>query len=137
MSHGSAAGFLDTSVVVRYLTGDPPDMAGRAAKLIDGGSKLILSELVLVETAYVLESVYEVERDPLVAALGDLVRRRNLTLAQLPKNAALDALDLCRGSRRVSFTDALLWALAVSSDSPTVYSFDRRFPGDGIELPAL
>jgi hypothetical protein len=27
--------FLDTSMVVRYLTGDPPEMAEKAARVID------------------------------------------------------------------------------------------------------
>lgn len=56
MTGARPEGFLDTSVVVRYLTGDPPEMADRAAALIDAGGALILSELVLIETAYVLES---------------------------------------------------------------------------------
>ena len=28
--------FLDTSMVVRYLTGDPPNMAEQAARVIEG-----------------------------------------------------------------------------------------------------
>ena len=52
------ASFLDSSVIVRYLTDDPPEMAERAARIIETNEELILSELVLVETAYVLESVY-------------------------------------------------------------------------------
>jgi predicted nucleic-acid-binding protein len=137
MTAARPVGFLDTSVVVRYLTGDPPEMADRAAALIDAGAELVLSELVLVETAYVLESFYEIEREPLTEALGDLVRRRNLKLLGLPKNIVLEALALCRGSRRVSFADALLWAQAVHADTPRVYSFARRFPGEGIELPKV
>jgi len=30
------SGFLDTSMVVRYLTGDPPDLADLAGRVIDG-----------------------------------------------------------------------------------------------------
>ena len=45
---------LDTSAVVRYLTADPPELAARAAGLIEGESRLLVSELVLTETAYVL-----------------------------------------------------------------------------------
>ena len=37
------SGFLDTSVVVRYLTGDPPGMAVEASRIIDG---VDLSELL-------------------------------------------------------------------------------------------
>lgn len=37
---------LDTSYVVRYLTDDPPDMAERAAEVIESDEILILSEMV-------------------------------------------------------------------------------------------
>lgn len=56
MNTPAAGAFLDTSCVVRYLTGDPPAMAKRAAQILDAAQALVLSELVLVETAYVLRS---------------------------------------------------------------------------------
>lgn len=135
MSTGRPSGLIDSSVLVRYLTNDPPEMAERAAALIDAGGELVLSELALIESAYVLESFYGVGRDPLTEALAGVVRRRNVRLLGLPKSVVLEALDLCRGSRRVSFTDALLWAQAVQSGIRRVYTFDRRFPNEGIELP--
>ena len=48
--------FLDTNCIVRYLTDDPPEMAERAARVIDSEQFLTVSVLVIVETAYVLES---------------------------------------------------------------------------------
>ena len=38
--------FLDTSVAVHYLTGDPPAMAGEAARIIAGGSRLQVTDAV-------------------------------------------------------------------------------------------
>lgn len=135
MSSARAASFIDTSVVVRYLTGDPPEMADRAAAVIDSAADLMLSKLVLVETAYVLESFYRVDRDSLTDALSGLVRRRNVELLGLRKDLALEALSLCRDSRRVSYTDAFLWAEARQAGEPSrVYCFDRKFPGRDIEL---
>jgi predicted nucleic acid-binding protein len=48
---------LDTSVIVRYLTDDPPEMAEQAARVLDGPQNVVISEVVLVETAHVLSSV--------------------------------------------------------------------------------
>jgi predicted nucleic acid-binding protein len=53
---------LDTSVLVRYLTGEPPDQAERATALIEGDQELCVPVIALVETAYVLSTVYGVER---------------------------------------------------------------------------
>jgi len=128
--------FLDTSVIVRYLTDDPPALAARAAQIIDSEQTLIVSELVLVETAYVLASVYQTPRAAIVDALSLLVQKANLRLFTLPKPLALEALHLCRNSQRYSFTDAFLWAFARHAGIPHIYTFDGRFPSDAILLYA-
>jgi predicted nucleic acid-binding protein len=133
MSGGSQPSFLDTSVVVRYLTDDPPEMAARAAEVIDGSTEVVLSEVVLVETAYVLDSVYGVPRNELVDALISFVQRRNIKLLTLSKPLAVEALGICRDSKRHSFSDALVWAEAVEAGAETVYTFDRQFPARGLD----
>ena len=125
---------LDTSYVVRYLTGDPPDMAERAAQVIDSDEVLILSELVLMEAAYVLGSFYKMLRPDVVDILMELVQRQNLRLATLSKPRVLQALILCRNSKRHSFADVLIWAQARERDAEGVYSFDRRFPSEGLAI---
>mgnify|MGYP006189200823 CR=1 FL=1 len=126
--------FLDTSIVVRYLTDDPPPMAEAAARIIEGEETLIISELALMEAAYTLASVYGLERDMIVDLLASLLQRENLTSLTLPKSSVLEALDLCRGSKRVSFGDALLWAQARDAGAARLYSFDRRFPSKDLEV---
>jgi predicted nucleic-acid-binding protein len=138
VSPTAPAPFLDTSVVVRYLTDDPPEAAARAAEIIDGAEVVVLSEVVLIESAYVLESVYGVARFDLVDALISLVQRRNIRLLNLSKPLALEALATCRDSRRVSFSDAVLWAEAIDSGAERIFTFDKRFPATGIDagMPA-
>lgn len=125
---------LDTSVIVRYLTNDPPHMAERAARVIDGTATVIVSEVVLAETAYVLSSVYAIARADVVDALVALIQRRNVRMLSLPKPLVIEALQACRGSKRVSFVDAILWAQARHSGSPRISTFDARFPKAGVEL---
>jgi len=60
--------FLDTSVLIRHLTGDPPEVAIRATAAVAEAEQLLLTDSVLAECVYVLESFYEVER-PRVAEL--------------------------------------------------------------------
>lgn len=122
------APFIDTSVVLRYLTADPPELSRQAADLIEQLPSWVLSEVAICEIAYVLESVYRVQRDKVVDALSALIQRHNVRVLGLPKATALEALDKCRGSRRVSFTDALIWAQARHAGAPKIWTFDRRFP---------
>ena len=126
--------FVDASVLVRYLTGDPPEMLTAAGRIVDETPSLILTDVVLAETAYVLESFYKVPRAALVDSLVDLLRKKNLETFCMDKALAVQALLLCRPSKRVSFADALVWAVARSAGGSTVYSFDERFPGEGLEL---
>jgi len=137
MTGDRAPAFLDTSYVVRYLVNDPPEMAQRAADIIDGEETLVLSEIVLLETAYVLTSVYSVPRAAVVDSLIELVQRANLRLASLPKASVLEALPLCRNSARISFADALIWAQALDMGAKRIYTFDGRFPARGITIEGL
>jgi len=53
--------FLDTNVLIRHLTGDPPNQAALATATLSGPGPLLLADLILAECVYVLESFYEVE----------------------------------------------------------------------------
>lgn len=128
---------LDTSFLVRYLTNDPPAMAARAAEILDSDEPLVLSEMALLESAYVLSTVYGVARPDVVDALAALVQKSNLRLVALPKERVLEALWLCRDSKRHSFVDAFLWAQAREMQVDCIYSFDRRFPAEGVRVVGL
>lgn len=124
--------FLDTSVVVRYLTDDPPDAAHLARQIIDGVDALTLTDVVLIESLYVLTSVYKIPRGVVVDQLVRLVAKENITVFALDKDTVIHGLLLCRRSGRVSISDAMIWAAARSANASTVFSFDRRFPTEGV-----
>lgn len=128
------SGLLDTSMVVRYLTGDPSELAERAARVIDGAEGLQVSDVVIAETAYVLMSVYGIPRSSVVDHLVAFLQKENISPFALDKGVVLQALLLCKPSGRVSFADAMVWAAARSSESKVVYSLDERFPEDGLEV---
>jgi predicted nucleic acid-binding protein len=125
---------LDTSFVVRYLTGDPPKPARVAKDVIDGEAMVGLTDVAVVETAYVLTTRYRVPRDVAVDALVGLTRRRNVATLGASKEFVVLGLLMCRGSGRVSFGDAMIWAVARSKGVETVYSFDEHFSSDGLTV---
>ncbi len=121
-------------MLVRYLTGDPPDLAEQAAQVIDGEEGLQVTDVVLAETAYVLTSVYRISRGVVADHLIAFLQKENVAPFALDKGTVLQALLLCKPSGRVSFADAMVWAAARSSGTRVVYTLDERFPGDGVEL---
>lgn len=109
-------------------------MAQPAARLIESEDELYVTETILVETAHVLRRLYGVAREDIAGLLVRLLRRRNIAVHGLDKGTVITAILLTRPSGRVSIPDALIWASARSVAPSTVYSFDRRFPAEGIEV---
>jgi predicted nucleic acid-binding protein len=121
-------------MIVRYLTGDPPDLADLASQVIDQEENLLVSDAVIAETGYVLISVYRIPREIVIDHLLLFFQKHNIHPFALDKDMLLQALLLCRPSRRISFVDALLWAAARSSEARVIYSLDARFPPEGVEI---
>lgn len=126
--------FLNTSVIIRYLTGDHPEMSDQATQIIEEVDDLTITEGILGETAFVLTSVYGMSRQQVVDRLMSLVQRDNISTYAMDKSLVLRGLEMCRPSGRVSIGDAMIWAAARSDRASAIYTFDRRFPGEGIEI---
>jgi predicted nucleic acid-binding protein len=114
--------FVDTNVVIRHLTGDPPEMAQRAAALLASGTRLLLADVVLAECVYVLESYCEVERP----RIADLMR----AAIAFPSIETVDPASLLRALEiyeldRLDFAEAYLVALAEATGVNQIVSFDR------------
>jgi predicted nucleic acid-binding protein len=122
---GSAArlsAFVDSNVLVRHLTGDPPDQAKRATAFLRGGESLILVDLVAAEVVYVLESVYEVERERVAELVRAIV---GFPAVLVPDEALLlRALEIYE-QYRIHFAESYLAACAEASGVGAVASFDR------------
>jgi predicted nucleic acid-binding protein len=122
MGRGAAlTALLDTNVVIRHLTGDPPALAQRATRLL-AREELLLTDTVFAETVFVLESFYEVPR----ARTANLMR----AALALPGIRALDTVLLLRAldvyeHSRLHFVDAYLVAVAELSGVKAIASFDR------------
>ncbi|MBF6620817.1 MAG: type II toxin-antitoxin system VapC family toxin [Patulibacter sp.] len=116
-------GYLDTNVLVRHMTGDPPEMAARATALLSSAERLELPDLIVAEVVYVLESFYRVPREQ-VAELARAVIAFPPIETESPQRL-LRTIELYE-RERLDFADAYLVACAEQSPHRTVVSFDRR-----------
>lgn len=114
--------FLDTNVVVRHLTGDPPDMAKRATAFLRQTSELFLADLVVAETIYVLESFYQVEREQIAITIRSLLAFDSISVVD--SDVLLRAVEVYEIDR-LDFAEAYLVACAESTGIGRVVSFDR------------
>jgi len=114
--------FVDTNVLIRHLTGDPPDLAARATTFLAEADELLLPDLIVAEIVYVLESYYEVPTE-------DVARLVRSVIAFAPIQT-LDPAVLLRSlevyeTHRIDFAEAYLVASAEAAGIPDIVSFDR------------
>lgn len=114
--------FIDTNVLVRHLTGDPPDLAARATAYLGTEPELLLTDLVAAETVYVLESFYESPRDQVARAMRSLVAFDSIVCVD--PALLLRAIEVYE-TDRLDFAEAYLVACAESTGVGNVASFDR------------
>jgi predicted nucleic-acid-binding protein len=121
---------VDTNIVVRYLTGDDPAQFARAVGAMEGG-ETFLGLTVLLETEWVLRSVYRYRSSRVVEALRSLAGLRTVTLEE----EATVSIALLWLERGLDFADALHLARAQSCEA--FVTFDRDLMARAATLSAV
>jgi predicted nucleic-acid-binding protein len=120
----------DTNVLVRFLTRDHAAQAARAASLLSG-SLVWISKTVLLETAWVLLSLYGFTAIEVNEALKGFAGLRNVRIE--------DPLQVAKAfewtAMGIDFADAL--HLASSAGTNRFLTFDRRFARRANRLPGV
>ncbi len=130
---------LDTNLLVRFITGEPADMAKRARALIEknesGALALRIVPMVVAETVFVLTGkIYGFDRREVASALIQFLESPSIEVEK--REALIAALGLFR-DHPLDFVDACLAAQArLSGDG--LASFDADFAKiPGLDLAAL
>jgi predicted nucleic-acid-binding protein len=121
---------IDTNVVVRYLTGDDPKQTTKARALIDG-TDVFVATTVLLETEWVLRSVYAFDANDIAAALTAFGGLERVTFED--PGASANALNWA--GQGIDFADAL--HLARSEGCEAFATFDAKFAKIGGRLSGM
>ena len=128
------AAWLDTNVIVRFLTNDPAPLAQRAHRLLAraeaGDITLRLTPIIVAEIVWVLRTIYRREPAEIAAGLSALLKADGIAAEQ--RDTLLEALDLMVGEK-VAFPDTYGAISARQADEP-VCTFDAGFKRLGVEL---
>src|SRR5450432_367006 len=111
---------VDTNVVVRLLTGDHPKQSAAARSLFAAGPVWI-AKTVLLETAWVLRSLYGFDDSAVRDAFTKLLGLNNVHTEDKPSMAAALALTV----HGIELADAI--HLSGSPPGTVFVSFDRSF----------
>lgn len=119
---------LDTSALLRYLTGDAPTAARAVESLLAGSERVGISTAVLVETVHILRGGTSPRTNPDVAdTLIRLLAHENIALTDLDARLASAAIAGVRHLSPRHLVDALISAAAYQAGASTLVTADRKF----------
>ena len=113
---------IDTNVLVRLLVRDDVQQVGAAEKFVAKGAWV--SQLVLVETLWVLDAVYGRTAAQIAAAVDRLLAHADLSLQDAEVVAA--ALGQFRAKPALGFSDCLVLEVARKAGHLPLGTFDRQ-----------
>ena len=123
--------YVDTSVVVSYLTGDDPVQTPAAMAIIETQATRAISIVSILEASHVLRTAYLYDRRNVASALVDLISRRNIVVAEFAKEHVFRWLEVWREGSAGSPGDALIAASMSAHDAEAIATFDTGFPKAG------
>ena len=113
---------LDTNFLVRLIAGDERAQERAVLRLLaDRTTNFFIGDVTLAELVWVLEGIYEFNREELVRALEALLNRADLVFE--------DAIRVRRAARHFAgggdFADALILGRAQAEGCAALASFDK------------
>lgn len=117
---------LDTNVLIRLLTGDDAGQRVRARAFIERrcspGNPAFVNRIVVIETVWVLESVYAYTRKEISAAIDALLRTVDIAI----EGAEFVRAALAMYRRGADFADAMIAATNIARGCTQTATFDRK-----------
>ena len=117
---------LDTNILIRLLTKDDPNHTALAERLLqkaaDAEEPCFISDPVLCEVEWVLESSYRAKRGDVLAAMQELLGGDLFVFED--REVLRQAIGTYQESK-ADFSDCLIGAKALARGARTTYTFER------------
>ena len=118
---------LDTNILVRFLVRDDKKQAEavyrRFLQAEKSGEQLFVPLLVLLETLWVLESVYELSRTDILCAIEDLL---HLPILQFETDEVVVTFLSDAKITKTDLADILIGCSAKSNGNEAIITFDKK-----------
>jgi predicted nucleic-acid-binding protein len=118
---------IDTNILVRFLVGDDELQAKKVYNIFKKAEaskkELFVPLLVILELIWVLESVYEITRNEILASIGDLLL---MPILKFEYQSVLQNFILSARNNRYDLSDLLIAQSAQNQGCKTVITFDKK-----------
>ena len=122
-------------MIVRYIMQDDPEQVAAAVGVIEGeldhDNPGFITQTVLVETIWVLKTVYRIPRPGLTSVIDSLLTTRQLRVEH--SESVFRALRTYRAGNG-DFSDALIAAVGAANGCSVTLTFDRKAASVGMRL---
>jgi predicted nucleic-acid-binding protein len=118
---------IDTNVLIRFLLKDDAKQSARALRFmrdeISAAAPGYVSLVTLLETVWVLDSLYDFTAEQQMAVVNDLLSVDTLEIAE---RASVSRAIITSRDQRADFQDCLVAALGESAGCSHTVTFDSR-----------
>jgi predicted nucleic-acid-binding protein len=118
---------LDTNVLVRFLVKDDPVQSQKVYQILKNAESdrncLWVPLLVVLETIWVLEAVYEIPRKEIINSLTELLL---MPVLKFEGQTAVQKFILSARNNTIDLSDIMIACSAVVSGSERVLTFDKK-----------
>jgi predicted nucleic acid-binding protein len=123
--------YIDTNVIIRYLTGDDPRKQAASARLFEqvekGELTIVVPEIIIAEAVHVLSSpkLYHHNRQEVAELLTPLLQIPNFEVQN--RQTGIRALQIFADTKALDFPDAYIIASMELANATSLFSFDTDF----------
>jgi predicted nucleic acid-binding protein len=123
--------YIDTNIIIRFLTGDDPKKQEASASLFarveKGELHIVVPELIIAEAVHVLSSpkLYNLNRQDVAALLTPLLQIPNLAVQN--RQTLIRSLHVYADTKALDFPDEYIIAAMEQTKATTLFSFDTDF----------
>jgi len=118
---------IDANILIRFLTGDDEIQAKKVYSLFKNAElekkEFFVPLLVILETIWVLESVYEISRHDILDAIKDILL---MPILKFEHQSALQQLVYSGQGNKYDLSDLLIAHSANVSGCDSVLTFDKK-----------
>jgi predicted nucleic-acid-binding protein len=116
---------IDTNILVRvFIDDESTTQIKNARQLVRNAKKVFLSQVVLVETTWVLLRAYKLTKEQVLFILQEI--HENAAFILENEEQFNHALTLYK-KNSVDFSDCIILASTQSAAIPSLYTFDAKF----------
>lgn len=120
--------FIDTNILLRYLTGDDPEKFERCKDLFKRAFEkkiaLLTSDMVIAELVWTLHSFYNVPKEEIIEKVTIIVNTPNL---KIPNKKLISQVLALFSQKNIDYIDAYNAVFMKRYGCAQIFSYDKDF----------